>query len=143
MNSGLILVLDFGGKEAYYTARRLRGERFYCEILPGDTDPSELISLAPNGIILAGGDTRTLRAQALPFDPELPGVPMLAFGGASRMLAERIGAEEGCLLKQLRKKDPEAHDALIAKVFTGFNNYNDDPELLEAVHEELLQALCR
>lgn len=93
MNSGLILVLDFGGKEAYYTARRLRGERFYCEILPGDTDPSELISLAPNGIILAGGDTRTLRAQALPFDPELPGVPMLAFGGASRMLAERIGAE--------------------------------------------------
>ena len=60
-----------------------------------------------------------------------------------RFEAERIGAEEGCLLKQLRKKDPEAHDALIAKVFTGFNNYNDDPELLEAVHEELLQALCR
>lgn len=60
-----------------------------------------------------------------------------------RFEAERIGAEEGCLLKQLRKKNPEAHDALIAKVFTGFNNYNDDPELLEAVHEELLQALCR
>lgn len=60
-----------------------------------------------------------------------------------RFEAERIGAEEGCLLKQLRKKNPEAHDALIAKVFTGFNNYNDDPELLEKVHEELLQALCR
>ena len=60
-----------------------------------------------------------------------------------RFEAERIGAEEGCLLKQLRKKNPESHDALIAKVFTGFNNYNDDPELLEAVHEELLQALCR
>ena len=60
-----------------------------------------------------------------------------------RFEAERIGAEEGCLLKQLRKKNPEAHDALIGKVFTGFNNYNDDPELLEAVHEELLQALSR
>lgn len=93
MNSDLILILDFGGKEAYYTARRLRGERFYCEILPGDTNPAELISREPKGIILAGGDSRSLRAEQLPFDPELPGVPLLAFGGAARMLAERIGAE--------------------------------------------------
>ena len=60
-----------------------------------------------------------------------------------RFEAERMGAEEACLLRRLGQKDPEAHDALIAKVFTRFDEYNDDPELLEAVHEELLQALCR
>lgn len=93
MNTDLILILDFGGSQAYYTARRLRGERFYCEILPGDTNPAELISRAPKGIILAGGDSKALRCEALAFDPELPGVPVLAFGGAARMLAERIEAE--------------------------------------------------
>ena len=92
--SDMILILDFGGNQAYYTARRLRGERFYCEILPGDTDPAQMIKLAPRGVILAGGDTPDgERAPALPFDPELPGVPVLAFGGAARMLAERIEAE--------------------------------------------------
>ena len=34
MNRDLILILDFGGNQAYYTARKLRGEQFYCEILP-------------------------------------------------------------------------------------------------------------
>lgn len=58
-----------------------------------------------------------------------------------RFEAERVGAEEACLLKALKAKNPAAHDALIAKVFTGFNNYNDDPALLEQVHEELLNAL--
>lgn len=93
MNTDMILILDFGGNQAYYTARRLRGERFYCEILPGDVNPAELISRAPKGIILAGGDSKALRCEPLSFDPELPGVPVLAFGGAARMLAEAIGAE--------------------------------------------------
>lgn len=93
MNNDLILILDFGGKEAYYTARRLRGEHFYCEILPGDTPLADLASIAPKGIILAGGDSRALRAQPIPFAPEQAGVPILALGGAARMLAEKIGAE--------------------------------------------------
>jgi len=71
MNTDLILILDFGGNQAYYTARRLRGEQFYCEILPGDTDPAQLIARAPKGIVLTGGDSRELRADTLPFDPEL------------------------------------------------------------------------
>lgn len=93
MNSDLILVLDFGGNQAYYTARRLRGEQYYCEILPGDTAVEELLARAPRGVLLAGGDSDALRAQPLPFDPDCFGVPLLAFGGAARMLAERIGAE--------------------------------------------------
>lgn len=93
MHTDLILILDFGGNQAYYTARRLRGEQFYCEILPGDLPPSEIVARAPKGVLLAGGDSRALRAEPLPFDPESLGVPVLAFGGAARMLLERVGAE--------------------------------------------------
>ncbi len=93
MNTDLILILDFGGNQAYYTARKLRGEQFYCEILPGSTDPAEIILRKPRGVMLAGGDTRELRPEPLPFDPEILGVPVLAFGGAARMLAERVGTE--------------------------------------------------
>ena len=93
MNSDLILVLDFGGNQAYYTARRLRGEQYYCEILPGNTTAEQILERAPKGVLLAGGDSSALRAEPLPFDPEEMGVPVLAFGGAARMLAERIGAE--------------------------------------------------
>ncbi len=90
----MILILDFGGSHAYYTARRLRAERFYCEILPGDAEPARIAEIAPKGVVLAGGETNGgARAGALPFDPEALGVPVLAFGGAARMLAERIGAE--------------------------------------------------
>ena len=101
MNSELILILDFGGNQAYYTARRLRGERVYCEILPGDTPVEAVRAREPLGVILAGGDTNALRAEPLPFEPDAFGVPLMAFGGASRMLAERIGAaHQGIRLQQ-------------------------------------------
>lgn len=93
MNTDLILILDFGGNQAYYTARRLRGEQFYCEILPGGTEVAEILARKPRGVMLAGGDSRALRPDPLPFDPEALSVPVLAFGGAARMLAERIGTE--------------------------------------------------
>ena len=92
MNTDLILILDFGGNAAYYTARRLRGEQYYCEVIPGDTAPEVIHARAPKGVILAGGDSDALSPAPLPFDPEALGVPVLAFGGASRMLAESIGA---------------------------------------------------
>lgn len=93
MNTDLILVLDFGGNQAYYTARRLRGEQFYCEILPGDTNPEEIIARKPLGLVLAGGESDDVQAQPLPFDPEMFNVPVLALGAAARMLAESAGAQ--------------------------------------------------
>ena len=35
-----------------------------------------------------------------------------------------------------------AHDALIAQVFTSFDEYDNDPDRLNAVHEELLRLLA-
>ena len=58
-----------------------------------------------------------------------------------RLEAERMGAQEACLLRALKKKDPAAHDALIAKVFIAFDEYDNDPEKMQRVHEELLSAL--
>lgn len=92
MSNDLILVLDFGGNPAYYTARRLRGEQYYCEILPGDSDPQAILDRNPCGLILAGGDSDELSSAPLPFDPEALNLPVLAFGGAARRLAQSIGA---------------------------------------------------
>ena len=59
-----------------------------------------------------------------------------------RLEAERMGAQEACLLRALKDRDPAAHDALIARVFTSFDEYNNDPENMERVHEELLKLLA-
>ncbi|MBR5287472.1 MAG: DUF4091 domain-containing protein [Clostridia bacterium] len=58
-----------------------------------------------------------------------------------RLEAERMGAQEAALLCALRKKDEAAHDALVARVFTNFYTYNNDPAALDAAHEALLQLL--
>lgn len=127
MNTDTILILDFGGNQAYYTARRLRGERFYCEILPGDCDPSLLLKMNPRGIVLAGGDSADLLAQPLPFDPLLPGVPVLAFGGAARMLAEAIGAEHRGIQLQNNKDFVQFSDCAL------FDGLNENDRFFERV----------
>ena len=58
-----------------------------------------------------------------------------------RLEAERMGAQEAALLAALRDKDEAAHDALVAEVFTDFENANKDPEHMNSVHEKLLQLL--
>lgn len=55
MERDSILILDFGGREARLTARRLRGERFFCEIVPGETNAAAIAARAPKGLVLAGG----------------------------------------------------------------------------------------
>lgn len=59
-----------------------------------------------------------------------------------RLEAARKGAEDAAFLKVLLEKDPQAHDRLIGKVFTSFDCYNNDPQLLEDVSRELLELLA-
>lgn len=93
MDKDAILILDFGGSQAFYTARRMRGEQFYCEIMPGNTDIETIRAFAPKGLVLVGGEGSELHAPSLPFDPETMNMPVLALGGAARMLASTINAE--------------------------------------------------
>lgn len=60
-----------------------------------------------------------------------------------RLEAERVGAQEAAMLHELLSRDPAAHDALIARVFRGFDDYDNTPETLDTLHEELLQLLTR
>lgn len=92
MKRDLILILDFGGKQAYYMARKLRGEQFYCEILPGDTSPEEILAHSPRGIMMAGGENEEAPVR-LPYSIEDLGVPVLALGGSAGIIAGNIGAE--------------------------------------------------
>ena len=59
-----------------------------------------------------------------------------------RLEAERMGAHEAALLAALRARDEQAHDALVAQVFRGFDDYDDDPAKLDRLHETLLRLLC-
>ena len=136
MNSDLILVLDFGGNQAYYTARRMRGEQYDCEILPGDTPLEEIQARNPMGLILTGGDSDSLRADPLPFDPNALNVPMLAFGGASRMLAESLGAEhQGMLLKG----DKDSVQFLPCDLFSGLG---ENDRFFDRIDGFILPAGC-
>ena len=58
-----------------------------------------------------------------------------------RLEAERLGAQEAAMLAELRSRDPAAHDALIARVFRAFDDYDNNPETLDRLHEELLKML--
>ena len=60
-----------------------------------------------------------------------------------RLEAERMGAQEAAMLAALRARDPQAHDALISGVFRGFDDYDNDPEKLDRLHETLLALLSR
>ena len=92
MNRDLILILDFGGNQAYYTARKLRGEQFYCEILPADTPAEEIAARSPRGILMAGGESADAPVQ-LACHAEDMNIPILALGKSSQIVAEDVGAE--------------------------------------------------
>lgn len=50
-------------------------------------------------------------------------------------------SEEATLLRIFREVDPEAHNALIRQVFCAFDNYDNGPDRIEYIYEELLKLL--
>ena len=60
-----------------------------------------------------------------------------------RLEAERRGAEEACLLSNLRALSPERCDELIHTVFHAFDDYDNDPQKVEEAYENLLKALSQ
>ena len=97
MDNDFILVLDLGGPEAVAMARKLRNQRYYTEILSRTADAELLLRKSPRGILIAGGENGG--AEAFPRAVLSLGIPVLALGGAARMLLEAEGAEnEGTLL---------------------------------------------
>lgn len=95
MGNDFILVLDFGGPQAQSTARKLRGQNFYCEVHSCSIDVETIRRKDPRGLLLVGGPGDQ------PFDEEILrlGIPVLAMGFSSRCMAKAVGAIcEGALL---------------------------------------------
>ena len=91
MENDFILVLDLGGPEAVLMARKLRNQRYYTEILARSADAELLLRKSPRGILIAGGEGGAL--ENFPRAALSLGIPVLALGGAARMLAQAEGAE--------------------------------------------------
>lgn len=90
-----ILVLDFGGPEARAVARRMRGEQVFAGVLPYDAQVSDMRSLSPKGLILAGGDGDAFApgAPAISDAVYALGLPMLGFGYGAHAIARHMGAQ--------------------------------------------------
>ena len=99
MDNDFILVLDLGGPQAIEMARKLRNQRYYTEIISRTADIELFRRKSPRGILVAGGDAGGDAAR-FPRSVLSLGVPVLALGGAARMMIEAAGARsEGALLE--------------------------------------------
>ena len=99
MDNDFILVLDLGGSQAIEMARKLRAQRYYTEIISRRANIELFRRKSPRGILVAGGDDCE-DESLFPRAVLALGIPVLALGGAARMMIEASGAtSEGILLK--------------------------------------------
>ena len=90
----MVLVLNFDDAASRCVTRKLRFERIYCKIIPGDTALEEIMAQEPLGLIVCGGakgerpeglDERVLRME----------LPILALGDAAAALLLSLGGGVG------------------------------------------------
>ncbi|MEE8166882.1 MAG: gamma-glutamyl-gamma-aminobutyrate hydrolase family protein, partial [Myxococcota bacterium] len=88
-----ILILDFGAQYSQLIARRVREGQVYCELHPADLDLASIRAFAPSGIILSGGPSSVLEADAADFDSRILdlGVPILGICYGLQLLVHRLG----------------------------------------------------
>ncbi|MBT6352316.1 MAG: glutamine-hydrolyzing GMP synthase [Halieaceae bacterium] len=93
-----LLILDFGSQYTQLIARRIREVGVYCEIMPWDTDASDIRAFVPSGIILSGGP-ESVTAGDSPRAPDIVfalDVPLLGICyGMQTMAAQLGGVVEG------------------------------------------------
>ena len=93
-----LLILDFGSQYTQLIARRIREVGVYCEIMPWDTDTSDIRAFVPSGIILSGGP-ESVTATDSPRAPDVVfalDVPLLGICyGMQTMAAQLGGVVEG------------------------------------------------
>jgi len=90
-----ILILDFGSQYTQLIARRLRGLRVYCEILPFSAPVEDILARSPRGIILSGGPSSVYDKAAPKPDPAIfnLGVPVLGVCYGMQLLAHEYGGK--------------------------------------------------
>ena len=88
-----IVILDFGAQYTQLIARRIREANVFCEVVPYDTSLSEIQARKPAGIILSGGPSSVLDADAPTVDSALYdlGVPVLGICYGMQLTAHLLG----------------------------------------------------
>ena len=92
----MILILDFGSQYTQLIARRIREEKVYCEIFPGNKPLKSFTDLRNlEGIILSGGYESVYSENAPWPDPKIweLGVPILGICYGMQLIAEHLGGK--------------------------------------------------
>ena len=91
----LVLIVDFGGQFTQLIARRVREANVYSEIVPYTAAEKAVAELRPKAIILSGGPSSVLDADA----PQVPdaifeaGVPVLGICYGQQGMVHRLGGQ--------------------------------------------------
>jgi len=92
----MILILDFGSQYTQLIARRIREEKVYCEIYPGNKPIDAISGLRDlKGIILSGGYDSVYAKGAPHPDAKIwkLGVPVLGICYGMQLIAELLGGK--------------------------------------------------
>lgn len=133
----MVLVLNFDDAASRTVTRKLRAERVFCRIIPGDTPAEEILGQEPLGLLLAGG----AQGEALPysFDPGIlrADVPLLALGDCAGALLKALG---GCCGEKVLTGAVAPVEYTPCELFTGLEN---GERLLPCLREMRLPEGCK
>ena len=90
----MLLVLNYDSYASRAVTRKLRSERIFCKIVPGNISLEDIQAQEPLGLLLAGGVEGQTPSG---LDARIPsaGIPVLALGDASALLLSHLGGEAG------------------------------------------------
>ena len=88
-----IVIVDFGAQYNQLSARRVRENRVYSEVVPYDVSIDRIREIDPIGIIFTGGPSSTHQEGAPKVDPAIYdlGIPILGICYGAQLMAEQLG----------------------------------------------------
>src|SRR3972149_11416736 len=88
-----VLVLDFGSQYAQLSARRVREQNVFCEIVRHDLPAERVRQLSPRGLILSGGPASVYESGAPRCDPGIfeIGLPVLGICYGMQLACDVLG----------------------------------------------------
>ncbi|MBX9244673.1 glutamine-hydrolyzing GMP synthase [Actinotalea ferrariae] len=95
LESGPVLVVDFGAQYAQLIARRVREAKVYSEIVPHTASVEDILAKKPSALILSGGPASVYADGAPAVDPALfeAGVPVLGICYGFQAMARALGGD--------------------------------------------------
>jgi GMP synthase (glutamine-hydrolysing) len=95
LESGPVLVVDFGAQYAQLIARRVRECRVYSQIVPSTMTAADMLARRPSAIILSGGPASVYAPGAPPAPAGLltSGVPILGICYGFQLMVRDLGGD--------------------------------------------------